>query len=196
MKIVAMADLHGQYPDSLPEHDIVCLCGDLMASQDINRFERWLANVTHKPVLWIPGNHDVNLVDWNSGHQYVVCLRDRVVEINGIKFGGFVWNNCDNMPILEDVFVYTTADQGKLNEEVARLAECDVLLSHSPPAGVLDVTRFGHSIGVPGLLKWAMDTKCRYILCGHVHECGGKIYYKDGINIVNTAQHIVAFEIF
>lgn len=196
MDIAIVADLEGNYPITLPKHDVLCLPGDLLGSTDVSRLEKWFGKVTDKPILWVPGNHDVPLKGWNpSNNSRVRCLHGNTVTINGVTFGGFVWNNCATLPEMARVFAYCTPDQDKLARELLKVPACDVLVSHSPPMGILDKTFFEDNIGVPGLLEWAKNNQCRYVFCGHVHEQGGNMQIVNGITVVNAACKIMTIKI-
>lgn len=71
MKVVPMSDLHGYLPDphSVPECDVVCICGDIVPlqyqSDDIKslawfylEFLPWTDNLRCTRVLFVAGNHD------------------------------------------------------------------------------------------------------------------------------------------
>lgn len=195
MNVVLLADLHGKFPGVLPEHDVLCLAGDILASNDIDKMEAWLVSVTDKPIFWIPGNHDVPLKGWCSRYHRIRCLHGNVIVVDGVKFGGFVWNNCSDSPEMAGFFAYCTPNMDKLRNEVARLKPCDVLVSHSPPAGILDTTHDGVSVGIPLLMEWAKASGCRHVLCGHVHEQGGKVYSDGSITVVNGACKIMSVKV-
>lgn len=50
---------------------------------------------------------------------------------------------------------------------------CDVLVTHEPPAGVLDLARAGRHIGTPAVLDLVTRLRPRVLTCGHVHEAPG-----------------------
>lgn len=185
MRLVALADLHGRLPKHLPEHDLVCIAGDILGI--VEEFEHWAETITDKPILWIPGNHDHDLITWQSQHSHMHCLKNNIVAINGIVFGGFVWNYCASAPIMEEIFVHCSADLRIIKRYLAQLPPCDILLSHSPPFKILDKVYNGEHIGIPGLLDRAKLGGCKYIICGHVHEQGGRTNIVGDITIVNVA---------
>ena len=65
--------------------------------------------------------------------------------------------------------------RGKIAESVEALDGCDVLISHEPPQGVLDLTYGGVRAGSDSLRRAVetSDTKPRLWLCGHIHEGRG-----------------------
>src|SRR5262249_62320292 len=50
---------------------------------------------------------------------------------------------------------------------------CDVLVTHEPPAGVLDLARSGRHIGTRAVLELLTRLRPRVLTCGHVHETLG-----------------------
>ena len=68
MKIVAISDIHGYFPE-IPECDVVCICGDILPlhiQKDYaasvawlaGPFQIWALNLKCKKVIFIAGNHD------------------------------------------------------------------------------------------------------------------------------------------
>lgn len=54
-----------------------------------------------------------------------------------------------------------------------RCEGADVLMSHSPPQGVADVTSAGRSIGSAAVTETARRVTPKLLLCGHVHDSWG-----------------------
>jgi len=77
------------------------------------------------------------------------------------------------------------------DEEQARalLTRCPpnaVLVSHSPPKGVVDRSSSGQSLGSVAVRE-AMDrTRPRLVVCGHIHASGGRSEVVDGVAVVNA----------
>jgi len=53
-------------------------------------------------------------------------------------------------------------------------ASIDILITHTPPAGILDRSSVGYSLGCPDLLEKVQELKPRYHLFGHIHASYGK----------------------
>ena len=62
----------------------------------------------------------------------------------------------------------------------------DILICHSPPAGILDRNVFGQSCGSSALLKSIYRVRPRVVVFGHIHESYGRVE-KDGIFFVNAS---------
>ena len=53
----------------------------------------------------------------------------------------------------------------------------DLLVTHTPPSYILDLTNKGYHIGDDVLLRKVNEVKPRYHLFGHVHEAYGSMLY-------------------
>ena len=109
----------------LPDCDILIHCGDFQIDastrprlEATQRFDQWLSEqpCASGLKLVVRGNHDHMGAEFPlSGAQYVV--RPTVVEACGLRLG------------------IVPFSRGRLKEP---LPECDVLLTHVPPKGILD----------------------------------------------------------
>ena len=102
---------------------------------------------------------------------------------------------CYNSPELELALARMTPYTDVIKDHLTLIPDCDILISHSPPAGVLDRMLGGWPIGIPGLLEKCIDLGIRQVFCGHVHEQGGRVDTKLGIKVVNCARAIYTEEI-
>jgi hypothetical protein len=67
--------------------------------------------------------------------------------------------------------------------------DTEILLTHTPAFGVLDMTRGGTSAGCPELLKTLKELgQCRVHVFGHIHEAHGAIVHEGGGVSVNAAM--------
>jgi uncharacterized protein len=155
MRILACADLHG-YPERIArvralaaEHtpEVIVLPGDLThAGQGEEALA--LLHAFSVPVLAIPGNMDgpraVAEITSNGSQNHGSLLSVDPIVIGGISFGG---------PQVR--------------------VPCDVLVTHEPPAGTLDVAASGQHIGSRAVLDLVTRLRPRVLACGHVHESPG-----------------------
>jgi len=112
-----------------------------------------------KPIVFVLGNHDV--APW-ADTALLTNAHLRAVELAGARFVGYRWTRMDRYPHELEADVPTLA---------AMVDESTVLLTHSPPWGVLD----GHEgarfrFGLKTLHRLPSP---RLHLFGHVHECAG-----------------------
>jgi Icc-related predicted phosphoesterase len=63
-----------------------------------------------------------------------------------------------------------------------------VLVSHSPPRGVLDVSSSGKSLGSTAVREAILRCKPRLVVCGHIHHCGGRSERLGETLVVNAGS--------
>jgi len=175
MRILAAADLHGRLPDVEP-CDLLLLAGDILPDEDQERFalgplREWMRSLPADNIVWIAGNHDFyfETPSWQRllPHFPGTYLQDSEVQIGSLRIWGTPW--VENLP--EWAF---HVDRANASERFGRIPEgIDILLSHSPPGGVLD--RVGReSVGSAALASAINRTAPRWSVFGHIHECGGE----------------------
>jgi hypothetical protein len=146
MRIVFISDTHlAHIPPNridVPDGDVLVHCGDATfrgTADEIAVFGEWLHyDLPHKRKVFVPGNHDLGFEDnWSQAVQLlpptVDCLNASGVVIDGVKFWGSPWQpefcnwafNLPRGPALR-------AHWAKIPDDT------DVLVTHSPPMGVLD----------------------------------------------------------
>lgn len=198
-KVLATADLHGLLPEILP-CDILLVGGDLCpdipdkegkyflmdkgASQQadwlIDKFIPWLESIPASNIVGIAGNHDFVFehprllpeLPW-------IYLKDSSVELDGIKIWGTPW-----VPGLPRWAFYASEQALRLRAEMID-PDVDILLSHGPPYGYLDRS---DRLGESNLNIFMSKHAPSHLVCGHIHEDGGKqIEHPSGTLITNCA---------
>ena len=156
MRILAFADEppHGSVGELVAVHqpDLIVLLGDLEPA-----WTEGLASVD-LPKLGVLGNHDAEDALAAVGAE---DLQLRRVEVGGLTFSGF-----GGSPR------YSGDGTGEWTEEEAaelvdRLPAADVLLTHSPPAGVNDEPDDPAHCGSPALREWVERNRPAWLLHGH-----------------------------
>jgi 3',5'-cyclic AMP phosphodiesterase CpdA len=64
IRVVCISDTHDQFPDHVPDGDILIHAGDLTNDGSVEGIQRqvdWLAGLPHREVIVISGNHDTYL---------------------------------------------------------------------------------------------------------------------------------------
>jgi Icc-related predicted phosphoesterase len=113
------------------------------------------------PVAYVPGNHDLPELDQPATPGN---CDGRVVEVGGLRVGGI-----GGAGPAKFGFCY------EWDEDDIRARpplDCDVLLSHCPPLGVLDRTARGARAGSVAILERVRAHR-GFFVCGHIHEAPG-----------------------
>jgi len=120
-----------------------------------------------KLVFVCSGNHDAPASWLNSINS--IYSDGTIKTMNGVKFG------C--VPYLCD--------------DLLEFAECDILLTHVPPAKTsTSISKSGKDHGDIELARLIKNNllKAKIILCGHIHEPKSHIDVLNGVKIYNSAS--------
>lgn len=202
-RVQAIADLHGFLPHTseIPECDLLLIAGDICPdfhqmskarygtgrqfNQDKGEqrqkhwldtvFREWLdairARGTEIVATW--GNHD-----FIGEHSFLVpdldwhLLVDDEVTIHGLRIWGTPW--CPNLRH----WAFQLSDDANMTRVEMIPDGLDILMSHSPPYGVLDFVapQFGSTHVGDTYLRLEFDRgrlTTPTLLCGHIHEQRG-----------------------
>ena len=190
MRIVCISDTHNGKP-KVPDGDILIHAGDLTMNgtfMEIVKVGDWLRELPHKHKVVIAGNHDflfekdINLAK-NALGPGLTYLQDSDSEIEGLKFYGSPWT-----PRFFDWAF--NVDRGQLYRKWNLIPEgLDVLITHGPPAGILDKNApawGGIHVGCTELYDAVKLVRPKLHVFGHIHESNGRLD-QDGTIFVNAA---------
>ena len=198
VNITTFSDTHGSIPEIEPCDVLIC-CGDLLpwnhdpTYNGILAFDKWAHTVPAKAVLYVSGNHNIGLDAYDPSSPRLVNLCHRNFKYKGLTFSGFNWCSAADYPELELLYPHTSQYLDVLEHHVNLIRPADILVSHSPPQGILDKVG-DRNIGCPKLLDFCFEHKVKYLVSGHTHECGGQprqlTQDNHTLTIINTAQTI------
>lgn len=180
MKILHISDTHGQHRQltNLPEVDVIVHSGDLTFGgtvQEATDFIDWFCDLPYRYKVFIAGNHDHCLYEAEleglDSNTFYLC--NSGIEIKGVKFFG--------VPMfIEDVA------GNRYSRFIASIpTDTDVLVTHQPPMGILDLSRRIH-YGERLLFRQVKIAPPRLHLFGHVHDAYGDME-EDGVIYSNAA---------
>lgn len=188
LSITAIGCLHGHYP-KLEGGDLLIVTGDLTARHTPKEwidFSIWLNNKKYQKIVFIAGNHDTMIEEWDkeqneTGYKGPVSdPNDRIEYLcnSGTEFEGLkIWGTPHSL-YFNGVNEKCTAFMGResqLKESYDLIPEgVDILISHSPPHGILDQNTWEENCGSIELRNAMMRVKPKYLICSHIHEQGGK----------------------
>ncbi len=211
--IAAASDMHGQLGFQWPECDVGIINGDLVplysSAEEWKQYMEldWLKRKALKKLetfrskcrlgmIFVPGNHDI-LFQANDTCEEAVQLLESigitymdemsdVTIFNKVSFAAFPLT-----PTIHDrnwAFSYPKKS-GYVRAAAANIPDCDVLICHGPPQGLLDTKR---RFGCPNLMHRLLEISPQLVLAGHIHEERGRSlkYFNmhgDECKIVNTS---------
>lgn len=173
--------------------DVVIGAGDYCSlRRDLNRVIEWL-KVIKKPTILVPGNAESydELVaacrDWSSAK----VLHGNGVEIQGQLFFG-IGGGIPVTPFGSWSWDFTEDQAERL---LNKCPKNTVLISHSPPKGILDKSSFGLHLGSKSIKKFIQEKSPKLVVCGHIHESCGKMEKHGACTVINAGPHGVRYDL-
>ena len=165
--VLHISDTHGLHKrlGELPPADVIVHSGDFtMAGSEAETvdFLNWFCELPHPHKIFICGNHDECLygasIDGLDNNVYYLC--NSGVEIDGVKFYGV------------PMFMADCISERQNRNYMAIPDDTDVLVTHTPPYGILDYDDNIH-YGSEKLLQRVLVVSPRLHLFGHIHRQHG-----------------------
>jgi predicted phosphodiesterase len=193
VSVVCISDTHNSQP-TLPDGDVLIHAGDLTQSGSLAELQatvNWLRAQPHPVKIVVAGNHDLLLdascdnrkgagdataeraaIDWGdiiyleNTATTVTCANGRQLRVYGSPQSTRHGNWAFQYPRGHDVWA----------EAVPQ--DVDILITHGPPKGHLDLLR----LGCEHLLRELWRVRPRLHVFGHVHEGAGTEWLQfDGL---------------
>jgi len=197
MKILAFSDLHlsGSHAAEIAAAsagaDLVIGAGDFCnMRQGLDRAVMMLAGLK-APMVAVPGNGESADELRAAGFPDTTVLHGGGMDFEGLRLFGLGYG------VPETPFGSWSCDLSEL-QAAAMLAACDhadILISHSPPRGLGDVTSGGLSVGSDAVRAAAERVQPQLLLCGHVHDCWGFRGNLGTTQVANLGPAVSWFEV-
>ena len=178
MKFIPISDTHGYHRELvLPEGDVIIHAGDFChygSDDDLYDFLDWYKELNYEYKILIGGNHDF-LADRDTVKfhsilpEKIIYLEDAGVEINSIK----IWGSPVHPDPIDWAFGRKRGLEMKKHWDLIP-EDIDILITHTPPYGILDKVRAGKSFGCEELRKRIKDLNIKYHVFGHIHASYGE----------------------
>lgn len=201
MKIITISDTHTkhhQIPKKYLENkdnsiSTIIHAGDISSLGYINEiveFLDWYSKLPFTNKLFCPGNHDFyfekaseeEIKTLLSKYPNITYLHDSGIEIDGIKF----WGSGVTPWFFDWAFNRKGAEICQHWDLIP--LDTDVLITHGPVKGYLDLTTRGDVTGCPYLLDTISRlTNLKLHVCGHIHEAYGRVEFPDGGVFINAS---------
>ena len=198
MRILVLSDVESKYlwdyfeKDKLDGIDLILSCGDLKP-----QYLSFLASFTKAPVLYVRGNHD-DCYEF-APPDGCICIENKIYVYNGLRIMGLGgsprYNGGKNQ--------YTEAQMRhrvkKMWLPLKKNKGIDILLTHSPAAGINDGDDHVHK-GFEAFLSILDNYEPRYFIHGHVHKNYSKGFkgeekYKNTIVINGYDRYILDVDV-
>jgi Icc-related predicted phosphoesterase len=177
LRIIALSDTHNLHRSisSLFQGDLLIHAGDFSFFFEdmsaIRDFNAWLGELRFRHKIVVPGNHERIMYERPELRRLITnatLLVNESVTIEGVKLWGSPVT-CD-----DEAFGCSSAEERRtLYASIPQ--GTDILITHCPPHGVLDVEfrSGGLHRGCPELLAAVQRVKPQVHIFGHVHSSRG-----------------------
>jgi predicted phosphohydrolase len=189
VRIVCLSDTHNRHAHiDVPDGDVLLHAGDatMMGRPDeIAAFDRWLGTLPHKHKILVAGNHDwlfqLEPPKARSLITNAVYLEDAETVVEGLRVWGSPWQ-----PWFMDWAFNLPRGRALADKWALVPTGIDILVTHGPPWGILDMVDRGENVGCADLLRELARIRPRLHLFGHIHEGYGRLE-RDGTHFVNAS---------
>lgn len=194
LNVVFISDTHGLHEKlKLPDDiDLLVHAGDFtetgLQKSEYAAFAEWFAEQKAKHKIVISGNRDV-FMDPEKAEK---CSKGAISSKDAISFRNDFLKTFESAGVkyledsgttIEGLKIYGTPwtrkhsdngfqiDEEQLQKKFANIpSNLDILISHSPPYGILDADAKNKKCGSPSLTKIVSETKPRIHVFGHIHD--------------------------
>ena len=197
MRILAFSDLHHARTRAealvaaSADVDLVIGAGDFCNGRRNLPEAMDLLTGLAAPMIAVPGNAESDDELREAAHANTSVLHGtgtRVGEVALFGLGGAV----PETPFGAWSWDLSEAEARVLLDHCTR---ADILVSHSPPRGTVDVTSGGLSVGSVAVREAVERLQPALVLCGHVHDCWGQEARIGASRVMNLGPEPQVFEI-
>lgn len=196
MKIWHISDTHGLHHDlKVPEVDMVIHSGDFANSRNsaINsneamEFLGWFVSLKIKHKVLIAGNHDISIENRMIHPNFILDAGITYLENNSVTIDGLkIWGS-PITPSFGEGWAWNVArHKTNLVWELIPL-DTDIIITHGPPKGILDINQEMELCGCGSLMKKIKSVNPILHLFGHVHN--NETIINSGIRKINNLDTI------
>lgn len=192
MKITIISDTHNLHQQfGKLKGDVLIHCGDMFNlhtddASALTDLDDWFGKQEFDLILCTGGNHDHLLQDHIKQHgnpfKNATFLQDETHQHKGVNFYGTPW-----VPQLSGHAFFQSA-KGLRDKWAMIPRETDVLITHTPPFGILDQSSRSYQLGCEYLANELPRIAPKLHCFGHVHASYGTM--KKGITTYVNASSI------
>lgn len=197
MKILAFSDLHlagaraADLVAASAEADLVIGAGDFCnMRQGLDQAMQLLAGIA-APMVVVPGNAESADELRAAALPGTTVLHGDGVEVDGLRLFGLGYG----VPVTPFGGWSCDLTEAFAGQMLDACSAADILITHSPPKGVADVTSGGGSVGSVAIHAAIERLQPQLALCGHIHDSWRQRGFIGTSEVVNLGPRAHWFEI-
>jgi len=190
MLICILSDTHTFHAQvKIPQCDLLIHAGDFSnfgTKRQIEKFLVWFSALPASNKVLVAGNHDKELDEKLASVEEVSFLKEKIASLGVIYLE-------NQEVVINDLKIYGTpvqpyfqnwafnyADDSERFEYYSKIpSDVDILVTHSPPYGVLDLNYRNEHCGCPVLKEKVDEISPLIHVFGHIHEDRGTLQADD-----------------
>lgn len=202
MKLLIISDTHGKHKQlterikSISEVDVLIHAGDVSSrgyEYEIQTFLDWISEFHHIPTkIFIAGNHDFFFEQYKSrkeemlsNYKDITYLQDDPYLLEGRVT---VWGSPWQPKFYSWAFNLERNSQEMIDKWNEIPTDTDILITHGPPFGTLDLSSYGNVRAGSEVLQKRVDLiKPKIHIFGHIHNEYGYVF-KNGTHYINASS--------
>lgn len=190
---------HNQLNGFLEGGEILLHAGDISSRgtlKEIEAFLNWYESLDFEHKIFIAGNHDFlfekeyeKSIDIVSNYKSIDYLQDGLITLfkkdsEEVKIWGSPWN-----PKFYDWAFNLERNSDIMKSKWDMIPDnIDILVTHTPPHGILDKNIYYKSCGDELLMERIKEIKPKICIFGHIHEANGHHYdAENDIHFINAS---------
>ena len=199
MKLLLFSDIHSDFAGAAKlvelslKVDVVVGAGDYcLARRGLDDIIAALSPIP-KPTVLVPGNaeshEELSQACRSWPNAYV--LHGNQTTLDDVTFYG-IGGGIPITPFGAWSYDFSEDEAKKMLQD---LQPGGVLISHSPPKGVLDMSSDGRSLGSEAVREIIGIKKPELVVCGHIHGSAGQTARVGPTNVINAGPDGIIWEL-
>jgi Icc-related predicted phosphoesterase len=191
LKFVVISDTHSRHHSiRLPKGDVLIHAGDVSyrgKKDEVVDFIGWFQKQKFQHKIFIAGNHDFYLEKIKPQEleklipQDIIYLNDSGVKLDKVN----IWGSPVTPWFHDWAFNRHRGERIRKHWELIP-ANTDLLITHGPVYGFLDMVVNEEHVGCQDLLRRVLIVQPKVHVFGHIHESYGSIK-RSGIRFINAS---------
>jgi len=199
LNLLLFSDLHGDFRGASKlvelsrKVDVVIGAGDYcVGRRGLDAIIAVLSAIP-KPTVFVPGNSESYdelaraCGSWPNAH----VLHGSQIILDDVAFYG-IGGGIPITPFGAWSYDFAEDEARKLLQD---LQPGGVLISHSPPKGVLDTSSDGRSLGSEAVREIVGTQKPKLVVCGHIHGSAGQTARSGPTTVINAGPDGIMWEL-